>query len=377
MGEFINTNVSITQAGKSQILKSTVDNKQENRGMTASSAHKKNYDSATIDVGWKDKAEMEAAIGQLLDDLRKQYPKVEIWVDDAGFYEKDFLEQAMGNGIILVISDEFMNALKNGSKDDFEKKSEILTNILKRLSAQGKQGVTVGAYVEENKAIFWKASDKKDPSNILAQHQQQADINKYLEKKDSNKNDFKIKVNPASYNVASIYAKLAHARSKSAVQQVVQQAHRHISAIQLASVYGDDKQRMQARAALRSYNKLLLRGNRKIRQLSEVSLTEIKRKRAMEQQEEKKAEHLKEELRRKRTSGKIRDGALVKEGQLEELQIPGYDGSKSKYSKEYDDLYTPYIPEMPISGATDILPGGIDAGSGAGIDFAVVSVEQF
>ena len=71
-----------------------------------------------------------------------------------------------------------------------------------------------------------------------------------------------------SYNVSDQYRKMASARSSGQVQQVMGDIQRNIVRLKMASVYGDDEQRVKANRAVRSLQKLLGSSARKRRRWS-------------------------------------------------------------------------------------------------------------
>ena len=161
-----------------------------------------------------------------------------------------------------------------------------------------------------------------------------------------------------SYNVSDQYRKMASARSSGQVQQVMGDIQRNIVRLKMASVYGDDEQRVKANRAVRSLQKLLGRGGRKVRRLNREKLKQCAKKKALEQNEEKKSRKLELELKRMRSARKGSDHALVKEGMADEAYIRGY--------RRYRGIRDDYGP-VPMAGeiGVPVMPGGMDV-CGAG-----------
>lgn len=341
----------------------------------------KKTDSVSLTEGWKAKSEWDSMVKKFLNQLSRDFPGIVIWTETGEDCGKDLVSEIageMGDGIYLILSDSFLESMKSG-KESFEKKSSILIDVMRKLARSFQGGATAGAYLEENQAVFWKVSEK--PEN--EQNAIQAFLKRQEEQKSSNPygesiNSLRIKTacGPISYNTAAAYAKLAHAKNKGAIQNVMQQTHRQIASLRLLIAFSGDEDAAKAKAALRSYQKLLLRGNTKMRQLSEDQLTERKRKRAVEKEEQERAAFFADQVRRNRVSRSIRDGALIKEGQLEELQqmqVPGYQ-KRRHYPKEI----FPAAPQVAAPPSAS-LPAAQTAGpQGArGMEFSVVEVQTF
>lgn len=313
------------------------------------------FDSFSVENGWKEKAEIEKAVQNFFNELRKNSSGITIWTENQGASGRDViadLADEMGNGIYLVVSDSFLESMKAGG-ESFKKKSEILLQVMHKLSMSCKPQMTVGAYLDDHQAVFWKVSDRQDDANsrlaLLNTAQENTASNPYGETVNSLR--LRSTCGPISYNTAAAYAKLAHAKSKAAVQSVMQQTQRQIASLRLLVSFSSGEEAEKAKAALRSYQKLLLRGNTKIRQLSEAHLTELKKERAVEKQEKEKAEFWADQARRNKVSRNIRDGALIKEGQLEQLQIPGYHKKRTYWEESFPMMSQMTVSPVPISSA--------------------------
>lgn len=244
-----------------------------------------------------------------------------------------------------------------------------------KLSLSCKPQMTVGAYLDDHQAVFWKVSDRKEEANsmlaLLKTDKENTASNPYGESVNSLR--LRSTCGPISYNTAAAYAKLAHAKSKAAVQSVMQQTQRQITSLRLLVSFSSGEEAKKAKAALRSYQKLLLRGNTKIRQLSEAHLTELKKERAVEKQEKEKAEFWADQARRNKVSRNIRDGALIKEGQLEQLQIPGYHKKRTHSEELFPMMSQKTVPSAPISPAET----GTSVPQSAEGVFSVVEIQIF
>lgn len=84
----------------------------------------------------------------------------------------------------------------------------------------------------------------------------------------------KTKSSLSPYSVAGCYTRLATASTKGQVQDVMLTAWRSISELRMTSCFGEDEDCAKARVVIASMQKLLQRGNRKIRRLNEEDAVE-------------------------------------------------------------------------------------------------------
>ncbi len=306
----------------------------------------------------------------LLEQIRKDNPRIHIAIETPGTDgERDMLSKVLdevGDGYALILSDEFMAGLYAGKKS-YEKKVSALIECVRRL---GKLGAGAGVWLEEDQAVFWqKIPDNKAQDNNYAMfgaggYASQNTASSYGLPSPAEQALQKFRIGSASpYQTAASYSRMARANSRSMVLNVMQETRRNIATLKLLSVYGDEKDQKKAKAALRSLEKLLLRGNRKLRRFSDESLTETRMKRAKEQEEKERAMQAALELKRRKTSRAIGDGAIRKEGQLEALTIPGYRPARAG---RYDPEHRVYVETMPPVGGTGFAGGEMLAGAAGG-----------
>ena len=272
--------------------------------------------------------ETHSSFLQLLDQLHHQYPDIHIMIEKpAAEDERDILADAlgeMGDGYSLILSREFMESLHAG-KESYDCKTKALFACMQKLS--GLPGAT-GVWFEEDKAVFWANIPAKEKTGQIMQTQEnqgESWISKMLPSPAEQETQ-KLRLNASSsYQTASSYARMSQAKNKMAVQTVMQQTRRDIVSLKLISVFGDDKEQAKAKAAIRSLQKLLLRGNKKIKKFSEEEMSRRRMKQAAEKKQYEKEIQSRLELKRQKTSRSIFDSILQKEGQLEELNsVPVY-----------------------------------------------------
>lgn len=330
-------------------------------------------DEVRLEKTGMDRGGVEQAFQKLLEQLKRQYPKIQIVVEQPVSGEtKDILSRVldeMGEGAVLVLSDEFMTGLHAG-KESYERKTKALIECMRKLAGMG---MSSGVWLEEDQAIFWKKNNesffKGKGNNQDAQF-----LSQLPSPAESEVKKFRLSAT-SSYHIAWAYSLLARAKTKPMVQNAMQEARRSIAALKLITAFGSEEEQMKARAAMRSLQKLLLRGNRKLRRFTDEALTETRKERAMERRQEEKALKEELELRRQKKSRAIGDGAIYKEGQLESLNVPEYykkhPGRKRRYDVMYDPEAAMRAPVMPVPS------GGLIEAQGPAENYTVTEVMTF
>ena len=282
------------------------------------------------------------------------------------------LAAGLGEGLHLVISREFLDRMQ-GSRDGFDTCSRVLAQKVSELAAKAGNeaswggaghGAAMGVFLGKDYSWSWAAAarehdpsaDKRPFEDMLAADQAKV-MGDMMGGSSGNTGAVRV-ICRKSYNVSDQYRKMASARSSGQVQQVMGDIQRNIVRLKMASVYGDDEQRVKANRAVRSLQKLLGRGGRKVRRLNREKLKQCAKKKALEQNEEKKSRKLELELKRMRSARKGSDHALVKEGMADEAYIRGY--------RRYRGIRDDYGP-VPMAGeiGVPVMPGGMDV-CGAG-----------
>ena len=324
-------------------------------------------------VQWSGSAgqpDLKAHALRLIEELKQRYPGITIWVAEEG--DRANLAAGLGEGLHLVISREFLDRMQ-GSRDGFDTCSRVLAQKVSELAAKAGNeaswggaghGAAMGVFLGKDYSWSWAAAarehdpsaDKRPFEDMLAADQAKV-MGDMMGGSSGNTGAVRV-ICRKSYNVSDQYRKMASARSSGQVQQVMGDIQRNIVRLKMASVYGDDEQRVKANRAVRSLQKLLGRGGRKIRRLNREKLKQCAKKKALERNEEKKSRKLELELKRMRSARKGSDHALVKEGMADEAYIRGY--------RRYRGIRDDYGP-VPMAGeiGVPVMPGGMDV-CGAG-----------
>lgn len=162
-----------------------------------------------------------------------------------------------------------------------------------------------------------------------------------------------------SYSVMDSYVKLANADSKAQIKNVMGAVRRKIGSFRQGASQGDNLERAQAQAAIASAKKLLIRGERKIKQLDEEALSKLRAKRAVARQELSRAQTIAQEANRMRRARFTSDNRIISEGMLSEMnnfarlrhyheqddrlkEVAGMYGGVNGYS-------LPFIDRAPVS----------------------------
>lgn len=175
----------------------------------------------------------------------------------------------------------------------------------------------------------------------------------------------------SSYSVAGCYTRLATASTKAQVWDVMATARRSISELRMTSCFGEEEDRAKARAAIASMQKLLHRGNRKIRRLNEEEIVKLRSRRAEKADERREELALKIELKRMKSKRLSADSSIRAEGELEDVH------HDFRFRKHYDNH--PYISAGSAASNPPVpniaLPAGPQSGTGDGTVSADIRVE--
>lgn len=346
-------------------------------------------DSAAISEGWENQVNWQAETQKVISNLQKSFPGVQILYSSGSMNQKELsnLAAALGRGSHLILSEDFLKQMASGS-EGFEKGKAALTNALSALAAdKNPTAAGKGTYLQAEQKMSWTLNEpKQDEEAPKPKWQQDAEqaqsmleqMKKAQEDAKKNKKDFRVKTSKNDYQTATSYARLAAAGSKSGIQGVMSDARRKIANLKTASALGDSSERAKAKAAIRSYETLLMRGNRKIRRLNEEELTRLRKKRAEQKEQKEKALAAKLEMNRQRTKRRTADRMLVEEGKLYDRNgIIQSTHRRSKYDprEEYDEMANAaYIPSVPSMDAAAGMGTGTGIGPGAGGGFTAADV---
>lgn len=309
------------------------------------------------------KKQAEELFADFLKRLQKVYPELRIVVSDGktGSNRNLLTEtlKGMGDGYVLMLSGEFMESL-GADEEAYRSKAQAVLDAVKRLGSY-KNGAAV--WMGEDAAAFLirQPDQKTDNVNWIKEwsQRQEKHLSDMLPSPSEQELIKSRALSSAYYQTATAYSRLARAKTKTAAQSVVTEIRQSISSLKLVAAYGDDKLRLKAKKAQKALEKLLLRADRKLQRFDEERLTDIRRKRAQENEQKEKEMQAELELKRRKTSRATGDGAILTEGRLNNVNIPGHRNwlEEQRLKKQYKDTSYDWMTYAPVNPtmATDII----------------------
>lgn len=301
----------------------------------------------------------ETSIAMELEALKKEYQDVTFYLpkDRADSSDLKDLAAGLGKGLHLVISREFLDRMQS-SHEEYNTCWEILKKEAARLSGLKGKGTAAGVYLGKDKAAAWNI-----PAKDQASLKDQAAVPQFFAKADKAAGK-KLFTSSASYSVSGHYNKMAAARTDSEVRKVMGDIQQNMARLRMAASFGDEEQQVKARRAVRSLDKLLRRGSRKIRHLKRERMKQYQIKKAQKQKEEQESRELEQELKRMRRAGKGRDNALVHEGMADDASIRSYRRYRLAHEAYGQTVLAGDMPElsaqaMPVMPGQEISPGDV------------------
>lgn len=266
----------------------------------------------------------EDAVLDYLRGLKKDYPGVTILIqdrEDAGDLKQ--LAASLGKGRFLVVTKEFLERMGR-DEGEYERCKAELRNMADWLALKGDTSLSDGVYLDAADKKTWMvpAAGKQNsgqnmkfsgPVSLLPGHENgvrrsELDVRRHVS---------------VSYATSSHYGSLARAGTKGEVQKVLGDVHRSIGNLRLASCFGSEEERVKAGRAIRSLQKLLARGNKKIKRLDQESNLKRREKHAEKARKEKKVLQIRLEMKKRRAARYRADYGLVQEGRADSFYILG------------------------------------------------------
>ena len=280
-------------------------------------------DTDTVEFGAEDRGTVSKEV--VLDYLRvleKDYPGVTILIR----YREEVrdlkqLAASLGKGRFLVVTTDFLKRMGRDT-GEYERCKNVLKETARGLVMGGSANASEGACLDAAGKKTWAAagrqkSGQKDVTSGIAgfpgSQEKQRRESEIIVKKAS----------VSSYSTSGHYGSLARAGTKGQVQKVLGDVHRSIGNLRLAACFGDEDERAKADRAIRSLQKLLAKGNKKIKRLDEESNLKRKEKRAEKARKEKKVLQIRIEMKKRRSARYRADYGLVKEGHADSFYILG------------------------------------------------------
>lgn len=266
----------------------------------------------------------EEAVLDYLQGLKKDYPGVTILIqdrEDTGDLKQ--LAASLGKGRFLVVTTEFLERMGLDERE-YERCKAELKNMADWLALKGNTNVSEGGYLDaEDKKTWVVPATGKQSSGQNMKFSGTGSLLPGLEN-GVRKSEIDVRKHiSVSYATSSHYGSLARAGTKGEVQKVLGDVHRSIGNLRLASCFGSEEERVKAGRAIRSLQKLLARGNKKIKRLDQESNLKLKEKHAEKERKEKKVLQIRLEMKKRRAARYRADYGLVQEGHADSFYILG------------------------------------------------------
>lgn len=159
-------------------------------------------------------------------------------------------------------------------------------------------------------------------SSLVSQEQEEGKtlvemIREAQEKADAQREAMKLPKNSTRYGDAPLeaYARLARARSQMEVNSATGYARRRLAQFRTA-LRTDSENSAKIKAAIQQLQKAVNRGGKKKRELDRERLTEIRRKKAAQEEARAKEQLLRQELLRRKSQRMIRESGYMREAEI-------------------------------------------------------------
>ena len=153
------------------------------------------------------------------------------------------------------------------------------------------------------------------------------------------------------------YARLSRARRQSDVSAAASYARRQIAQLKIAKRQ-DSENAPRIQAAINQLERAVVRAGRKKRELDQEQLTEARSRRLEEGKELKKAQTLRQELRRRQRLRMIRERGYIKEAEIDNRCQQEMAATRAQYQASLEGLSG--VPGNPLSAQAT---GGVPAAS--------------
>lgn len=343
------------------------------KGTKTEALKKEENTPRTDNVEWSSQVKGEdwdQMVSDVINKIKQLYPNINITMAGAESGKNSGKEAALlGKGKHIVISKEFIERMTS-SRDEFGKCCAALSGAAKQLAGQNGGNFSSGVYLRKDQAVFWSVSGREN------QEQKKETLYSMMKKKEDEVNPMKKFSRLSATTTVSTsgnYSKVAGAKNKSQVQQAMGDVQRDIGSLKMVACFGDSEEQVKARRAIKSLQKLLARGSRKIQRMNKEQLKQSAQKRAHKEMQRRKEEQIRLELKKMQTSRKCADHALIKEGKADEAYIRGYRQYK-KVSSLYQEALWAEMASIP---GENILAGDIAAGNIQPGDFSVTDTFSF
>lgn len=308
-------------------------------------------DVAQVKKDWQKSTNWASRTQQTLEQLQQSYPHITFLI--AENLNENALSQtaaALGSGTHIILSQDFLDKMGT-DQAAYEKYKGVLIDTLGKLSRQAPSWDGNGAYLTAKNKTYWTVKHTED----LPPTAPETPLPGGSIPDTAKKTDYRFRSKPV-YAVAASFSRLSGARNKLQVNTVMSEARRNMGTLQITAALGDADDRKKAKAAISSYNKLLLRGNQKIRRIVKEELLQLQRKKAIKAENRERAMQIKAELALKRAARATSDSAIAQEGRMEDAnRYYLYKKNQTYHEESHSDYIPPPLPtDIPSVGLTSL-----------------------
>lgn len=308
-----------------------------------------------------------------IDTLKSTYRNIQFSV--ASIQNQGQLKQyvaSLGLGTHLVLSDRFIQQMSRDAQS-FAQGKELLDEVAKKLSAMSQNNIGIGTYLDVDRATSWIAVPKNQNNPFEAQQNSFKNLLEMMEEARKNaekrKEAFKVSVSSSTLNSAGeIFSRIAKAENVMSVKEVMIAAEQKIYSLKLVLSLGSEKDKKKAQAAIAQLERAIASGSTKIKSLEEEADILRRQKRAEMQLQERKAEQMKAELKRKQAARHSREHAQIGRDQWFDYH------EEWLYRKKIAEAERELSPTGSIDPSVGMGGVGIEAGGAANVAISAADV---
>ncbi len=269
---------------------------------------------------------LEKEYKQLYSELKEQYSDIEFITEQIVTGRENVATTSTGNTDkkhILYITDEYMKQLFD-NEDTYLTKTDILKNIANKLS---QYTTKTSVWLDSNKAVFLQGNTQKN--NILDTALKTIqDTNAKYSFPSKAEQEIKSQYNSNSSempNVSKVFSKIARAKSKDVIYQIMNDVQKDLLDLQLALAFQKGKVRAKTQAIIQGLRKSLTKGHDKIKRIESEEMSRLRQKIAHDKQEREREIEEARRLRKKQTERKKEENSMIREGDRAQRRIDELD----------------------------------------------------
>lgn len=269
---------------------------------------------------------LEKEYKQLYSELKEQYGDIDFITEQIVTGRENTQASSIRNSDkkhILYITDEYMKQLFD-NEDTYLAKTDILKNIANKLS---QYTTKTSVWLDSNRAVFLQGNTQKN--NILDTALKSIqDANAKYNFPSKAEQEIKSQYNSKSSempNVSKVFSKIARAKSKDVIYQIMNDVQKDLLDLQLALAFQKGKVRAKTQAIIQGLRKSLTKGHDKIKRIESEEMSKLRQKIAHEKQEREREIEEARRLRKKQADRKKEESSMIREGDKAQKRIDELD----------------------------------------------------